>query len=425
MKTAAGLLLVFFALFAPRASALAQPPAPASSTSPGSNLDPTAATAAYFASVPPAEKARSDAYFEGGYWLILWDFLAGAVVYLILLRTRLSARMRDFAQRLTKRKPLQTWVYWMQYLVLTSIVFFPLSVYEGFFREHKYGLANQTFGPWMGDQMKGFLISLILGGLGLMLFYGVLRRASKSWWLWGSLTAILLLAVASLIAPIYIAPLFNKYKKLEDSRVKDPILSLARANGITVHDVYEVDASRQSKRVSANVSGFLGTERITLNDNLLNRCTLPEIEAVMGHEMGHYVLHHVYKGVLFFGVLIVIGFAAVRWAFDRIVASKGASWGVSDVGDVASLPLFILLISTYFFLLTPVTNSYIRTEEAEADLFGLNATRLPDGMAKVALKLGEYRKLDPGELEEIVFFDHPSGRSRIAMAMRWKAENLK
>jgi STE24 endopeptidase len=425
MKTAAGLLLVFFALFAPRASALAQPPAPASSTSPGSNLDPTAATAAYLASVPPAEKARSDAYFEGGYWLILWDFLAGAVVYLILLRTRLSARMRDFAQRLTKRKPLQTWVYWMQYLVLTSIVFFPLSVYEGFFREHKYGLANQTFGPWMGDQMKGFLISLILGGLGLMLFYGVLRRASKSWWLWGSLTAIFLLAVASLIAPIYIAPLFNKYKKLEDSRVKDPILSLARANGITVHDVYEVDASRQSKRVSANVSGFLGTERITLNDNLLNRCTLPEIEAVMGHEMGHYVLHHVYKGVLFFGVLIVIGFAAVRWAFDRIVASKGASWGVSDVGDVASLPLFILLISTYFFLLTPVTNSYIRTEEAEADLFGLNATRLPDGMAKVALKLGEYRKLDPGELEEIVFFDHPSGRSRIAMAMRWKAENLK
>jgi STE24 endopeptidase len=333
--------------------------------------------------------------------------------------------MRDFAQRLTKRKPLQTWVYWMQYLVLTSIVFFPLSVYEGFFREHKYGLANQTFGPWMGDQMKGFLISLILGGLGLMLFYGVLRRASKSWWLWGSLTAISLLAVASLIAPIYIAPLFNKYKKLEDSRVKDPILSLARANGITVHDVYEVDASRQSKRVSANVSGFLGTERITLNDNLLNRCTLPEIEAVMGHEMGHYVLHHVYKGVLFFGVLIVIGFAAVRWAFDRIVASKGASWGVSDVGDVASLPLFILLISTYFFLLTPVTNSYIRTEEAEADLFGLNATRLPDGMAKVALKLGEYRKLDPGKLEEIVFFDHPSGRSRIARAMRWKAENLK
>jgi len=425
MKTAAGLLLVFFALFAPRASALAQPPAPASSTSPGSNLDPTAATAAYLASVPPAEKARSDAYFEGGYWLILWDFLAGAVVYLILLRTRLSSRMRDFAQRLTKRKPLQTWVYWMQYLVLTSIVFSPLSVYEGFFREHKYGLANQTFGPWMGDQMKGFLISLILGGLGLMLFYGVLRRASKSWWLWGSLTAILLLAVASLIAPIYIAPLFNKYKKLEDSRVKDPILSLARANGITVHDVYEVDASRQSKRVSANVSGFLGTERITLNDNLLNRCTLPEIDAVMGHEMGHYVLHHVYKGVLFFGVLIVIGFAAVRWAFDRIVASKGASWGVSDVGDVASLPLFILLISTYFFLLTPVTNSYIRTEEAEADLFGLNATRLPDGMAKVALKLGEYRKLDPGKLEEIVFFDHPSGRSRIAMAMRWKAENLK
>ncbi len=421
MKKTSVLLLSLAGLCFAVAPAFAQTPSAASPIR-SAGLDPAAATAAYLASVPPAEKARSDAYFEGGYWLLLWDFLAGAILSLILLRSRLSARIRDFAGSLTGLKPVQTGIYWVVYLLLTSVVLFPLTVYEGYFREHRYGLANQSFGPWMGDQLKGLAIGLVFGSLAVVLLYGVLRRAPRTWWLWGSLTAILLLVAGEIVAPVYVAPLFNTYKKLDDARVREPILSLARANGILVHDVYEVDASRQSKRVSAFVNGFLGTERITLNDNLLNRCTLPEIEAVMGHEMGHYVMHHVYKSILFFGVLIVVGFAAVRGSFDRIVASRGAAWGISGPGDVAGLPLFVLLISVYFFVLTPVTNTYIRTEEAEADLFGLNAARQPDGEAKVDLMLGEYRKLDPGKLEEIVFFDHPSGRNRILMAMRWKAE---
>ena len=424
MKRAAIFLLSVAASIAVCAPARGQAGSP-SAPAPSAALDPEAATAAYLATVPPAQKARSDAYFEGGYWLILWDFLAGALLSLILLKTRLSARMRDLAERIARPRPLRTAIYWVMYLLLTSAVLFPLTVYEGYFREHKYGLANQSFGPWMGDQIKGLLVGLLFGGLAVILLYGVLRRAPKTWWLWGSLVAILLLVAGEIVAPIYVAPLFNTYKKLDDARVRDPILSLARANGITVHDIYEVDASRQSKRVSAFVNGFLGTERITLNDNLLNRCTLPEIETVMGHEMGHYVLHHVYQGLLFFGVLIVVGFAAVRWAFDRVLAARGEAWGITGVGDVAGLPLFVLLISVYFFLLTPVTNTYIRTQEAEADLFGLNAARQPDGEAKVDLMLGEYRKLDPGPIEEFLFFDHPSGRNRILMAMRWKAEQGK
>jgi len=162
-----------------------------------------------------------------------------------------------------------------------------------------------------------------------------------------------------------------------------------------------------------------------MNDNLLNRGSVPEIEAVMGHEMGHYVLNHVYKGILEIGLLIVIGFALVRLAFDRIRAAMEPHWRVESIGDVAGLPLLVLLISTYFFLLTPVLNTVIRTQEAEADIFGINASQQPDGMAQAALHLAEYRKLDPGKLEEIVFFDHPSGRNRILMAMRWKAEHLR
>jgi STE24 endopeptidase len=199
---------------------------------------------------------------------------------------------------------------------------------------------------------------------------------------------------------------------------------MARANGIEAADVWEVNASKQSKRISANVSGLLGTQRITLNDNLLQRATLPEIEAVMGHEMGHYVLHHVYKLLLAFGVLIAIGFALVSTFFERLRRRFEKRWRITGVGDPAGLPLLALLFSTYLFLLTPVTNTIIRSNEYEADIFGLNAARQPDGFATITLKLGEYRKLEPTPLEEFVFYDHPSGRTRIYAAMRWKGENL-
>jgi Zn-dependent protease with chaperone function len=254
--------------------------------------------------------------------------------------------------------------------------------------------------------------------------YAFLWRAPRTWWLWASAVTILFQMMTALIAPVYIAPLFNKYTKLADPRIKDPILSMARANGIPANDVYVMDASRQSNRVSANVSGFLGTDRITLNDNLLKRCTLPEISAVMGHEMGHYVLNHIYKAILFLSVLTVLGFAFLKWGAGWALARWGGAWRVGEVNDVAALPLLAIVVGIYFFVLMPVTNTLIRTQEYEADIFGLNAARQPDGAALIALKLGEYRKLDPGPIEEFLFFDHPSGRTRIFAAMRWKAEHL-
>jgi STE24 endopeptidase len=233
--------------------------------------------------------------------------------------------------------------------------------------------------------------------------------------------ALVFLVFVVLISPVYIDPLFNKYELLADVRVKDEIVRLARASGIETQDVYQFDASRQTTRVSANVSGFLGTMRIRLNDNLLNRSSLPEIKAVMGHEIGHYVLNHVYETIVFFAIVLVGGFAFVRSSFDSALRRWGSGWSIEGIGDVAGLPLLAALLSVYFFLLTPILNTYVRVNEAEADLYGLQAAREPEGFADVALKLGEYRKLEPGPIEEWLFFDHPSGRSRIRMAMQWKA----
>ena len=398
-------------------------PRPAQALAAGERVtDPEAATRAYIASIPPEQKAKSDAYFEGGYWLILWNFAAAAGVSLLLLQTRLSARMRNLSERIAPWKPVQTFLFMAQYSVVTALILFPFTYWRDFVREHAYGLATQTFSAWFGDRAKGLAITVVFGGLLVAALYGVLRRA-RNWWIWGALVSLVFLMFGELFAPIYILPLFNKVTRLEDPKIRDPILSLASANGIGVQNVYVVDASRQTTRISANVSGFLGTERITLNDNLLKRCTVEEIEAVMGHEMGHYVLNHLYKGIVFIGVVIVLGFAYLRWAFDRLQARYGARWDVRGVGDTAGLPLLALLFAFFFFALTPIRNTIVRTQEYEADIFGLNAARQPDGFASTALKLSDYRKIAPTPLEEWIFYDHPSGHTRIFSAMRWKAEH--
>src|SRR6202165_2917261 len=389
------------------------------------HFNATAATNAYLAQIPADKTARSDAYFEGGYWMILWDFLYGVAVALLLLNLRWSARMRDLAERVTRFKPVHTFVYWLQYLMLTSILVFPLTVYEDYFREHKYGLATQTFGPWMGDQMKGLGVNLVLGGLLAMLLCGVVRRLPRTWWIWGAVVTTLFLIFATLIAPVYIVPIFNKVTRLDDPKIVEPILSMARANGIPAKHVYEIDASRQTTRMSANVSGFANTMRITLNDNLLRRGSPEEIQAVMGHEMGHNVLNHIYKGILFFLIRRVLAFASMHWALQWTLQHWGEKWQIRGVGDTAVLPLVVLLVSIFGFVTTPVMNTFTRTQEYEADMYGLNNSRQPDGFAQADIHLGEYRKMNPGPIEEWIFFDHPSGRNRIYAAMRWKAENLK
>jgi STE24 endopeptidase len=301
---------------------------------------------------------------------------------------------------------------------------FPLNVYEHFFREHQYGLATQSFPAWFREQLIGLGITLIGGTIFLIVLYVVFRRAPKTWWIWGTGVAVASSFFLLFIAPVFIEPLFNTYKPLTKPEISEPILAMARANEIPVKQVFEVDASRQTTRVSANVSGILGTTRIALNDNLLKQCTVPEIRAVMAHEMGHYVLNHGAKLLTYLGISILIGFALTRILFNAAVRRWGDRWGVRGVADPAGLPLLALIFCTLLFLATPFLNTVVRVTEREADAFGINTAREPDGMAEVALKLGVYRKLNPTPLEEFIFYDHPSGRARIRMAMDWKAANL-
>jgi len=390
----------------------------------GPDFDIDTAVNAYINLLSEEDRARSDAYMEGGYWLQLWGLVYGLGIAWLLLGTRLSVRMRDFSERFGRWRWLHTFIYGVQYIVIATVLVFPLTVYQGFFREHGYDLATQTFGDWMGDQFTGLLVGVLLGSIVLMLIYGVIRRAKNTWWIWGTGVSVSFLIFVNFIAPVYIAPLFNDYKALDEGPIRTSIISMAHANGIPADDVYMFDASRQTTRISANVSGVFGTTRISLNDNLLNRTSQEEIEAVMAHEMGHYVLNHSAKITINFGLVLAFGFAFVAWAFNGAVRRWGKNWGVRDVGDTAGLPLFAALLSIYFFIATPVTNGIIRVHEAEADNYAINVSRQPDGFARVAMRLSEYRKISPGPLERFIFYDHPSGRDRVTMSMLWKSEHL-
>ena len=380
-----------------------------------------AATDAYLATISPEARARSDAYFEGGYWLMLWQFLWSTLVLILLLHTGVSAWIRDRATRLTRARWLQPGLYWIAFLLVTTVLAFPLTVYAGFWREHQYGLATQTFGGWLGDQAKALALGVVLGSVLVIALYAVLRRTGRTWWLWGSFVTLGFMVILATIGPVFLAPIFNEYQPLQNATVRDPILQMAHANGIAATEVWEMDASRQTTRISANVSGMLGTERITLNDNLLNRASPAAVEAVMGHEIGHYVLNHVYEMLVYFGMIILVGFAITARFYTQLAERYRTRWRIDGIADPAGLPLIALILGVYLFLMTPVLNTIIRTNEFEADIFGLNAAGQPDGFVEAALLLGDYRKMEPGPVEEVIFFDHPSGRTRIRAAMQWKA----
>lgn len=414
------LLMLVLSLAAPKAGAVpradtiaAAPAAPA--------FDVEAATQRYLNTLTPAQRAKSDAYFEGGYWLQLWNVLYALGVTAVFLQFGLGRRVQALAGRLP-RPWLRRLGHIGLYLLLTWVLSFPLSVYEDYVREQQYGLSNQTFGAWLGDALKNLGLLVVFGSLLLLAVYAALRRTGRRGWGWATGIVVLAMVATVVVSPVFISPLFNKYSALPAGPVRDGVLRMARANGVPADNVYLFDASRQSKRISANVSGLGSTIRVSLNDNLLHRCPPTKVQAVLGHELGHYVLNHIPKLLVFFGVLIGLGFWLVDGVFHYLLARNGGRWGIESLGDVAGLPLLLALLTVASFLATPVLNTIIRTQEQEADMFGLNAARQPDAFARVAMKLSEYRKINPGPWEEMIFFDHPSGHTRVHSAMQWKAE---
>jgi STE24 endopeptidase len=388
-------------------------------------FDSETATRAYLDTLQGDAREQSDAYFEGGYWLTLWGAIIGLLADWLFLKLGWSAGLGKFAARRTKKIWLQPALYILPYVLIVTLLTLPWVIYTDFFREKHYGLMNQGIGAWASEQLTGFMISLIIIPLFVVVFFSVIRRFQRSWWILGTVLTSTFIMIMITLSPVYLAPLFNEYKEMEASELRNQIVAMADKENVPSSNIYVFNQSKQHDRISANVSGFASTMRISLNDNLLLRSTPAEVKSVMGHELGHYVLGHIWRSVAVLSLVFACGFFILAKLTPILLSKYGRKWGISSISEPAVIPLFGMILTVYFLLMTPVMNSLIRTNETEADAFGLDLAQEPDGFASIAMKLSEYRKIEPGPIEEILFFDHPSGATRVRMAMEWKANALR
>jgi STE24 endopeptidase len=305
------------------------------------------------------------------------------------------------------------------FLMASTLLLLPWTIYTGFVREARYGLLNQSFAGWLGEQVIGLFVTLVIGSLLFVVIYAVIRRMPKNWWMVSTGRLGLPRARDAVRAGLYPAAVQYLFRTAAGP-VRDRIVAMAKAYDVPAEHIYVYDASKQTKRISANVSGIGPSVRISLNDNLLHRATEPEILAAVGHEMGHYVLGHVWRSWIWLTALYGLMLFLAAWVMPLILARYGARWNIRDVADPASMPLLAGVFVVFSLMVTPITNTLVRVTERDADVFGLDAAHEPDGFASLSMKLSEYRKIDPGPVEEALFYDHPSGATRVRLAMRWK-----
>jgi Zn-dependent protease with chaperone function len=366
----------------------------------------------------PAPSPLAVRYYRSGNALWAFDTLLGLLIPAMLLGTGLSARFRRLALRAGRSWLLSTVLYALLFVTVTSLLTLPLTYYEGFIRQHAYGLSNQTLQKWAIDWVKGSALSAV--GLALVLWipYLLLRRSPRRWWLYTGLATVPLTTFLLVISPVWIDPLFNHFGPLKNHVLEQRILALAARAGIPGSRVFEVEKSEDTQTVNAYVSGVGGTKRIVLWDTLLRKLNTPQVEFVVSHEMGHFVLHHVLAIIILVTLVVTASLYVVHRAADRLIRRSSARFGFSRLSDIASFPLLVLLGSAAGVAASPGVLAFSRHQEHEADRFGLELTRDNRAAASTFVRLQEENLAipRPGWFFVLWRSSHPSLGDRVDFA---------
>lgn len=352
-------------------------------------------------------------YFVG----TAWSFISLGIV----LVTGLSRRMRDRAAKISSKPWVLALIYIAFFTIVTALLDFPLTYYSDYVVPHQFDLSDQSFGAWMGDQLKSLAVGLVLGSLiGATALLGI--RKVKNWWFAIWLVSIPFIILIVVVQPVVLDPIFNKFEPLKDQVLKQKLLHLASQAGIEGGNVYQVDKSKQTKTMNAYVNGIGPTKRIVMWDTLLAKMSHDEVLAVMGHEMGHYVLLHMWKTLAFSLSLSFFVLFFVQKLHDKSLPKVGPRWGFAERGDPASLPWLLIIASAVSFLTTPIIAGYSRHNEHQSDIFSLEMTHLNEPMAMALKKLAEDSKRDPSPHPFIKFwrYTHPPIAERIPFALSYK-----
>lgn len=382
------------------------------------NVDPIAATAAYIDGLGTEALARAAAYTSGNQVLLFAGLLVTAAAAWVLVRTGWLERIDALLAR--RGRNLRALAVAAAFIVIWNLLTLPWSLYTDWWRERSYGRSSQPLGDFLGQGAIGLVLGVVIGALFLTGVYALIRRAGRSWWLWSGGLAAGTTALLLLVSPVFIEPLFNDYRPLPAGAVRNALHDMAYEAGIPADRIFVYDGSRQSNNFTANVAGLGPVARIAISDVALRGASLDEVRAVTAHEIGHYVLDHVWRSVLVLSLVAVLAFLLVDrvypWA-ARLLGSRAA------LADPAGLPVLVLVLSLAALLAQPVLNTLSRRAEIEADQYSLRTARLPDALASALVKTAEYRDPRPHLLQEWLFYTHPSVERRVRMAMEWKAGN--
>ena len=350
----------------------------------------------------------------------LYAILAGA----LLLFSGLAAWLREIAHNLGRRRWVRVLAFFTFYAVIMFVVSFPLEWYDGFVLEHRFGLSDQSFPDWLGDQGKLLMLNLFFLGVVpvLWLVYTLIAHSPRRWWLWLGMAALPLTIAVVVIEPVVVDPMFNRFQPLENQQLEARIVDLAQRAGIPGRRVVEVNKSQQTKKFNAYVNGFGVSQRIVLWDTMLRGMREDEILFVMGHEMGHYRLGHIWKGIVFTWLLSLLIFGATALISGWAISRFGQDWGFTRLDDVASLPLLMTALSLVLFLAQPLINGFSRGMETEADVYALEITRDNDAAARAFIKLGEQNKSnpEPSGFVRWVLYSHPTPAERVTLAATYR-----
>lgn len=383
-------------------------------------FDPAVETARYIDGLGPEVLQKSASYTTATHWMLFGGIVVTTIVTWIIVRSGLLERLWTKLQN--RGWALRTFLICVAFFLLSALISLPWDIYEGWGFEKSYGRTSQPFADFITQNVIGIVLSSVLGGLFYLGIYALIRRSGKKWWLWSGGLAAFAAAATLLLSPVLIEPIFNDYKQVPEGPVRTALLTMADEAGIPHDRVLMFDGSRQSNNFTANVSGVFGSARIAISDVALKRASLDEVKAVTGHEIGHYVLGHVWRLVFVIVFISMLGFFLADRLFNRVAALFGSK---AKIGDPAGLPILLFIVAVLSVFAQPVINGVIRVGESEADAYSLRMVNLPDALAGALMKSAEYRYPRPSALQEIIFYSHPSIEKRVRRAMDWKAEQLK
>jgi STE24 endopeptidase len=350
-------------------------------------------------------------------WLGITDFLVGLVFLVVLLATRWSDSLRDLAYRIGfQNYSLSLFIYVVLLLAISKALGIGLDYY-GLRLERSFKLSNQKFGSWLWDEVKGFLVGLVLGSIVVELLYFTIRQWPQNWWMLAWVSFIGLFILLAQLAPVVLFPIFYKFEPLDDEDLKRRLIMLSQRAGTHVRGVYRWRLSEKSKKANAALTGLGNTRRIILADTLLDHYTPDEIEAVLAHELGHHVHRHILKSIFVQAVITFVGFWAANWALHYAVDHHM----FEELSDFANLPLLALVSVVLSFLLMPALNAYSRFNERQADRYAFESIASVEPFVSSMNKLAEQNLAErtPSKWVEWFFHSHPSICRRLAAAESW------